>query len=413
MKHSQLFTKTSKTIAKDADSVNAKLLIQAGYINQEMAGVYSYLPLGLRVLNKIENIVREEMNLIDGQEIFMSSLSPKQAWETTDRWEGFDALFKVPASGDKEYGLNPTHEEVVTPLVAKHVQSYKDFPFAVYQIQTKFRNEPRVKSGLLRGREFRMKDLYSFHKDEDDFKAYYKEATEAYKRVFERCGLGDITHYTYADGGAFTKEYSHEFQTISEWGEDTVYLCECGTGYNKEIKDDVKECLECGKSEFKEVTASEVGNIFPLGSRFADAFKYQYTDENGKEQQIIMGCYGIGTSRVMGVVAEVLSDDNGLAWPVELAPYVVNIISVGKSEEVGKAAEELYVKLREQGIEVIFDDRDVSPGAKFADNDLLGFPYRVVVSEKTIEQGKLELKERKSEETQMISEQELLNLLNS
>ncbi len=409
MKRAQLFTKTSKTIAKDADSVNAKLLIQAGFINQEMAGVYSYLPLGLRVLNNIENIVRQEMDLIDGQEILMSSLSSKQIWETTDRWKGFDALFKVPASGDKEYGLNPTHEEVVTPIAAKHIQSYKDFPFAIYQIQTKFRNEARAKSGLLRGREFRMKDLYSFHTSEEDFEEYYTESIAAYMRVFERVGLGDITHKTFAPGGAFTDKMTHEFQTINEWGEDTVYICKkCGVGHNAEIYTDGMKCMECGATDFTKEATTEVGNIFPLGTKYTEAFGYTYTDEDGKTQPIIMGCYGIGTSRLMGTVAEVLSDDNGLVWPEEVAPYAVNIIPVGKSDAPMKAAEKLYSTLLEQGVEVMMDDRDTSPGEKFADNDLIGIPYRVVISEKTLEKNQIEFKERTKEDVEMLDEAALL-----
>lgn len=413
MKHSQLFTKTTKTVPKDAESINARLLIQAGYINQEMAGVYSYLPLGLRVLNNIERIVRQEMNAIDGQELLLSSFSSKEAWLQTNRWEGFDVLFKVPAANDKEYALNPTHEEIVTPIAQQHASSYKDFPFAVYQIQTKFRNEARAKSGILRGREFRMKDLYSFHTSQEDLNAYYEQATEAYKRVFNRVGLGDTTYYTFASGGAFTSEYSHEFQTVNDWGEDTIFVCECGTGHNKEIFTDGMKCLQCGKSNFTEQKATEVGNIFKLGTRFSEPFSFSFTDQDGKTHSVIMGCYGIGTSRLMGVVAETLSDEKGLIWPEEVAPFQVHLLSVGKEEEVHQAAEQLYTELKAQGVEVLWDDRAISPGEKFADNELLGIPHRIVISKKTLAEKVVEYKHRANTEIQKMTEQELFSLLSS
>lgn len=408
---STLFTKTSKTPPKGTDSVNARLLIQGGYINQEMAGVYSYLPLGLRVLNKIEDIVRDEMNMVDGQEVLMPSLSSKEVWLKTGRWDTVDVLFKLPAANENEFALNPTHEEVVTPIGAKHVQSYKDFPYAIYQIQTKFRNEPRAKSGLLRGREFRMKDLYSFHTSEEDRRKYYNEVRAAYTRIFDRLGLGDKTFYTYASGGAFTTEYSGEFQTVNEWGEDTVHFCACGIGYNEEIFTDGMDCMECGSSEYSTKTASEVGNIFPLGTRFSEAFGYMFTGEDGKEHPVIMGCYGLGTSRVMGVIAEVLSDEHGLVWPASVAPYLVNVIPVGKDKSVMAAAEALYGELAEAGVEVLLDDRDGSPGGKFADHDLLGIPYRIVISAKTIEQHTVELKKRSDVELKMVSKDELFELV--
>lgn len=409
MKRSALFTKTSKTSTKDADSVNARLLLQAGYVNQEMAGVYSYLPLGLRVLNNIERIVREEMNAVGGQEVFMSSLSSKEVWQTTNRWDGFDALFKVPAAGpkgsnDKEYGLNPTHEEVVTPIVKQHARSYKDLPVTVYQIQTKFRNEARPKSGLLRGREFRMKDMYSFHTSVEDLNAYYETVTGAYRKVFDRLGLGDRTHYTFSGGGAFTKEYSHEFQTINQWGEDTVYLCgDCGTGHNKEIWKDEMACLSCGTKNFTELKGSEVANIFKLGTRFSDAFGYTYTDEHGKEHPVIMGCYGVGTSRLMGVIAEVLSDERGLVWPTSVAPMRVVIVPLGKSTQALTEAKKLHDEWEKAGVSVLLDDRDASAGIKLADADLLGIPYRVVVSDKTLAEKKVELKARTSEAVELVT----------
>ncbi len=409
MRLSKLFTKTSKTQIKDAESLNAKLLTQAGYIHQEMAGVYSFLPLGLRVLNKIENIVRQEMNAIDGQEMLMSALAPKEAWDITGRWNSIDILFKVPAAEKREYALNSTHEEIITPIVKQYAFSYKDLPVAVYQIQTKFRNEPRAKSGILRGREFRMKDLYSFHASEEDRKQYYQRVAEAYHKIFSCLGIGPITYYTFASGGDFTKEYSHEFQTQNRFGEDTIYLCGCGVAHNKEIFEKDEACLGCGKKgEFQEIRATEVGNIFPLGTRFSEAIGYTFTAQDGSLHPVIMGSYGIGTSRLMGVIAESCSDEHGLSWPQNIAPYHVNLISIGEDEEVKKEAENFYKKLERADVQVLFDDRDIGTGQKFVDHDLLGIPYRVIVSQKTLLQKKFEFKERKSDMIQFFSEKELI-----
>ncbi len=391
----------------DADSANARLLLQAGFVNQLASGIYSYLPLGLRVLNKVKQIVREEMEAIDGQEIRMPALIPKDNWEATGRWDEIDVLFKLEGSGGKEYALGSTHEEVVTPLVAQYVKSYKDLPVAVYQIQDKFRNEPRAKSGLLRGREFSMKDLYSFHLDEDDFEDYYERVKRAYFNIFRRCGLE--VKVVAASGGDFSK-YSHEFQVFTESGEDTIFYCDCGWAENKEIAT-LKEgdkCPGCGKGEIKTEKAIEVGNIFPLKTKFTDAFGFTVPGPDGKKMDVIMGCYGIGPSRVMGSVVEVHNDENGIIWPKSIAPYAVEIVSLSSKDQavhnrIRDVSEGLHNDFANAGIEVLWDDREESsPGEKFADADMIGIPLRLVVSEKTLTEDSVEWKERAGKDIRLV-----------
>ncbi len=400
MKFSQLLTKTRKEVPRGEGSRNAELLIRAGYIDKLSAGVYSYLPLGLIVLKKIEQIIREEMNAAGGQEIFMPSLHPKENWMITGRWEKMgDDLYRVKDKSDKEFALGPTHEEVVVPLVKQFVNSYKDLPLGVYQFQNKFRMELRAKSGLLRGREFLMKDFYSFHTDEKDLAAFYEKMKFVYQNVWKRVGLGHITYLTYASGGSFSK-YSHEFQTITPAGEDTIYLCDrCLIAINKEIKNEQEACPQCGQKTFREERSIEVGNIFELKTKFTDPFEMTYKDADGKNKPVIMGCYGIGIGRVMGAVVEVWSDEQGIRWPDTIAPFKVHLVSLGakNGEMVENAAASLYTDLAEAGIETIWDDRDVSAGNKLADADLLGMPWRVLVSEKTLKEGNVEIKERGNE----------------
>lgn len=421
MRQSQLFTKTTKDISAQEVSKNAQLLLRGGFVNQLMAGVYSYLPLGLRVLNKIENIVRDEMNKVGGQEVLMPALQPREIWDQTNRWDKVDVLFKLKGAGDRDLALGPTHEEVVTPLAGAFINSYKDLPFATYQIQSKFRNEARAKSGLLRGREFRMKDMYSFHTSQECLDTFYEQVIQAYLNVYKRCGLGERTKLTFADGGVFAK-YSHEFQTITESGEDIVYLIP-GTdiAINKEIIDDV-EALKGIIPNYKEgdernletAKAIEVGNIFKLGKKFSTDFNVTYQDENGERNIPVMGCYGIGPSRVMGTIAEVLSDDKGLVWSEEIAPYHVHLISLATEDNDVAKADEAYQKLVSAGIEVLYDDRkDIRAGAKFSDADLIGIPHRIVISKKTIENQTVEWKERSKEEAQAIDLDSLINRLNT
>ncbi|PLX20904.1 hypothetical protein C0584_03920 [Candidatus Parcubacteria bacterium] len=412
MRQSKNFTKATKEIPKDETSFNAQTLIRAGFIDKLAAGVYTYLPYGLRVLTKISQIVREEMDKIGGQELLMPALNPKENWEKTDRWGTFDALFKIGNSSDsKEYTLAPTHEEIVTPLAQKHVFSYKDLPIYPYHIQTKFRNEKRAKAGLIRGREFLMKDLYSFHVDEDDLNNFYLNAQKAYFKIFERCGLLDMTYLTYASGGSFSK-YSHEFQTVAEAGEDTIYICEdCSIAVNSEIIEDQKGgCPNCDNKKLKQEKAVEVGNIFKLMTKFSSAFGLEFTDEEGKKNPVIMGCYGIGPSRIMGTVVEVHHDDRGIIWPAELSPFKVHLIEVkSDNKEVREEAEKIYEELVNKDIEVLYDDRELSAGAKFAESDLIGCTFRVVVSEKTIKKNGYEFKRRDSEKSEILSKEELVD----
>jgi prolyl-tRNA synthetase len=415
MRQSQLFTKTTKDISKDEVSKNAQFLTRAGFVHQLMAGVYTFLPLGLRVLNKIENIIREEMNKIGGQEVLMPALQPRDIWDKTGRWDSVDVLFKLKGAGDRDLALGPTHEEVVTPLGGQFIQSYKDMPFTAYQVQTKFRNEARAKSGLLRGREFRMKDMYSFHTTQDCLDKFYDKAIQAYLNIYARMGLGDKTVLTYASGGMFAK-YSHEFQTITDSGEDIVYLIPgTHTAINKEIIDDkdaLKDIIpnykDGDENKLETVKAIEVGNIFKLGTRFSESCDVTYQDENGEQKIPVMGCYGIGPSRMMGTIAETLSDEQGLVWPKEIAPFDVHLVSLAHEEDDIAQADTVYHTLSAH-FEVLYDDRvDMRAGAKMADADLIGIPHRVVVSKKTIADGVVEWKERTSPQAITLSLTDLI-----
>jgi prolyl-tRNA synthetase len=415
MLQSKLFTKTKREAPKDEEATNARLLIRAGFVDKVMAGVYTFLPLGWRVIKKIENIIREEMEAVGGQEILMPTLQPKIHWEKTGRWSAYDSLFRFKSHYSKiDYVLGPTHEEIVSPLLKKFVSSYKDLPRYVFQIQNKFRDEKRVKSGLLRTREFLMKDLYSFHTDEKDLDRYYEKVKKAYFRVFERVGLGSRTCLTFASGGTFSK-YSHEFQTLTSAGEDIIYLCEkCRVAVNKEIIKEQNSCPECGNKKLKEEKAIEVGNIFKLKNRFSAAFNLKYKDKNGKERDVQMGCYGIGLNRLMGTIVEVFHDGKGIIWPESVAPFAIHLLKIsakGGSASGGKNnAAKIYNNLQKAGVEILYDDREaVSPGEKFADSDLIGIPWRAVVSEKT--GNKIELKKRSETKTKLVSEKELLEIL--
>ncbi len=403
MKQSQYFLKTSKSAPKDDVSVNARLLEQGGFVQKVMAGVYSYLPLGLRVLQKVENIVREEMNAIGASEVLMPALQPKENWEATGRWNELDVLFKVESQHGYQAALGPTHEEIVTPMAQSIVSSYRDMPKAVFQIQTKFRDEARAKSGLMRGREFRMKDLYSFHTSEEDLINYYKIVAGAYKKIFERLGIPAL--YVEASGGSFSK-YSHEFQVETPNGEDVLFVCQkCNLAVNKEIYTADKKCTDCGAQDYRETKGSEVGNIFELKTKYSDAFNLKFTDEDGTQKPVLMGCYGIGPSRCMGVIVEEHNDDHGILWPESVAPFKVHLISLtGKdSNEVKNAADTLYEEMQSKGIEVLYDDREgVSAGEKFADSDLIGIPNRVVVSTKTLAEQSVELKKRAESDSKLV-----------
>ena len=414
MRQSKLFTKTKKEVPADEISKNAELLIRGGFVFKEMAGVYSFLPLGLKVLNNIQNIIREEMNNIGGEELSMTALQNPDIWKKTDRFsdEKVDIWFKTKLKNDSELGLGFTHEEPLTNIVKNYVSSYRDLPFSAYQFQTKFRNETRAKSGIMRCREFIMKDLYSFSKDEVQHNEFYEKAKEAYLKIFKRIGIGHLTYLTFASGGSFSK-FSHEFQTIASTGEDTIYINEENNiAINKEVfTDEVKNELGL-TGEFKETKAVEVGNIFTLGTRFSEALDLTYQTENGDKKPVFMGSYGIGPGRLMGTVVEVLSDDKGIIWPESIAPFKVHLLVLGEDEEVKKESEYVYESLSKKNIEVLFDDRvGLSPGEKFADADLLGMPFRVVVSARSIKEKGVEIKKRNEEKGKVIPLDELLDLL--
>ncbi|OGL61907.1 hypothetical protein A3C09_02885 [Candidatus Uhrbacteria bacterium RIFCSPHIGHO2_02_FULL_47_44] len=408
MKYSNCFAKTSKMAPADADSANAKFLVQAGFVDQTMAGVYTWLPFGLSVLRKVEQIVREEMNALGALEIFMPSLHPKEFWEATNRWDNVGFHFKTHSQTDKDYALGASHEEVVTPLVKKFIESYKSLPFATYQINTKFRDELRAKSGVLRGREFRMKDMYSFHTNQEDLSAFYQKTLEAYVRAYNRCGLN--VKVAEASGGVFTKNMSHEFQALTDAGEDTILACsKCEFGQNVEVATvkDGDACPKCGSS-IVTVKGIEIGNIFDLGTKYSDAFDLNFTDENGERKKVLMGCYGIGTSRLVGAIVEACHDEKGMIWPKSVAPFQVHLVTLNSKDDAVRenimgTADDLVRDLEAQGVEVLWDDReDVSPGAKFADADLIGAPLRVIVSEKSLKEESVEWKERAGTESRLV-----------
>ncbi|MBI2098348.1 MAG: prolyl-tRNA synthetase [Candidatus Wildermuthbacteria bacterium] len=411
MRQSQLFTKTQKTLPKGEESKNAQLLIQAGFIHKEMAGVYSYLPLGLRVLKNIEQIIREEMNAIGGQELLLTGLQNPEIWQTSGRWadEAVDIWFKTKLKNDTEIGLSWTHEEPLTALMRNHISSYRDLPVYVYQMQTKFRNELRAKSGIMRTREFIMKDLYSFCKNEEEHKAFYEKAKQAYIKIFDHVGLGHVTYVTMASGGSFAK-YSHEFQTLTEAGEDIIYIDEqTKEAVNEEIIDD--KDLGYDKNKLRKEKAVEVGNIFTLGTKYSEVLGLQYQDDQGNKRPVFMGSYGIGPARVMGTIAELFADEKGLVWPSSVAPFLTHLLCLSDSTE---EADALYEQLQSVGIEVLYDDRHgMSAGEKFADADLIGIPWRLVISDKTLASKSVEVKARQSKEIKLVSLRELPSYLHS
>ena len=412
---SHLFTKTTKTIPADETARNAQLLIQAGYVYKVMAGVYAYTPLGLQVLENIKQIVREEMNKLGAQELIMSSLQRRETWEITDRWDdkAVDVWFKTKLQDGTELGLAWSHEEVIIDMMKQHISSYKDLPANVYQFQTKLRNELRAKSGVMRGREFVMKDMYSCSLDAAQHDKFYDDTIEAYKKVYDRLGIGKDTYVTFASGGAFT-QFSHEFQTICEAGEDIIYLHRGkNIAVNEEVLND-KNLAELGikKEELEKVKSAEVGNIFNFGTHKSEQTDFAFTNEAGEKQYVHLGSYGIGITRLIGVIAEKFSDEKGLVWPEAVAPAKVQLISLGADEEVFRAADKLYAELQKAGISVIYDDRDLRAGEKFADADLLGTPWRVVISPKTHQESSVELKARTEDKATLISSEDLIEKLN-
>ncbi|KKP95900.1 MAG: hypothetical protein US77_C0015G0013 [Microgenomates group bacterium GW2011_GWC1_38_14] len=413
MKYSELFPKTKKGELQEELSVNAKLLVRAGFIDQLMAGSWTLLPLGFRVVEKIKKIIREELNKIGAQELLMPLLHPREIWDQTGRWSDPEVqkiMYQFKDIHEKEYGLSFTHEEIVMNLLSKFVQSYKDLPVKVYHFSTKFRNEPRAKSGILRAREFMMKDLYSAHVAEEDMYKYYNLVKDVYQKIFKRIGLE--TKIVEASGGVFTDKHSHEFQVLSPVGEDTIYFCDkCDFAQNKEIFEGSKDvvCPKCKKGKIIEAKTIEVGNIFPLGTKYSEKQKVFYTDEKGKQNPIWFASYGIGPTRVLGAITEIYHDGKGIIWPESVSPFDAHLVHVedpGTEPKVKK----VYEELGRQGLEVLWDDRkEVSAGEKFVTADLIGIPCRLVVSRKTGD--KIEFKKRDSEKTELLTMDDLIKRL--
>lgn len=412
MRQSKLFTKTRREAPKDEEAKNAQLLIRAGFVHKEMAGVYGYLPLGLKVVENIKRIVRAEMEAIGGQELIMTSLQRKELWETTDRWDdkNVDVWFKSKLASGTEVGFGWSHEEPITDMMKSFVESYRDLPAYVYQFQTKLRNELRAKSGIMRGREFVMKDMYSYTIDQEAHTAFYNAAIEAYKKVFERVGLGDRTYLTFASGGAFT-QFSHEFQTLSPVGEDTIYVHkEKGIAINKEVlTDEVLAHLEVSRADLVEEKAIEVGNIFDFGGAKSKELGLLYRTESGEQVPVHLGSYGIGITRLMGTMVETFADEKGMVWPESVAPYLVHLVTVTPNDATAVAyADALYDDLTKAGVDVLYDDRDARAGEKLADADLIGIPARVVIGTKTLETGMIESTYRMNGQTTLISRDDLI-----
>ena len=406
MRQSALFTTVEHNPPKDETTLNAQLLARAGFVSKLMSGVYSYLPLGLRTLRKIEQIVREEMDAVGGQEILMPMLHPKLNWMTTGGWDKIDVLFKLKSRTEKEFALGQSEEEVVTPLVMKYVTTYRDLPKAVYQIGWKFRDELRSKSGLLRGVEFLMKDMYSFHETQADFERFYAEMKKAYFKIYGRLGL--TAKATEASGGSFTEKISYEFMVLTDAGEDDILYCDaCDFGVNVEIakEKEGEKCTRCGKGTLKKARASEVGNVFDLGQKFSKDFNLTFADKEGKKQYPTMGCYGIGISRLMGVIAEKYNDENGILWPESVAPFKAHLLAIN-----GADGEKIYEALQAKGIEVLYDDREISAGAKFTEADLIGIPWRIVVSPKLAD-GTVEIKKRSEKEVRIVKLEEAMTMM--
>lgn len=412
MRQSLLFSKTRREAPQDEVAANANLLIKAGFIAKELSGVYSYLPLGWRTLQKINGIIRREMEKLGAEEVFLSVFQKRESWQTSGRYE-LPVWFKTKLANENEIGLGWTHEEAIATIARDHLRSYKDLPKAVYQIQTKFRNEERAKSGLLRGREFLMKDMYSFHADADDLDKFYEKVKNAYLNIFAAVGLENLTYVTVASGGAFS-DWSHEFQTLAATGEDTIYLDpEKKLAVNKEIYNE-KTLAAVGLQgrELIEKKSIEVGNIFKLGVRFSEPLGLNYLDEQSKNHPVIMGSYGLGPSRLLGTIAEVLSGPNELHWPEAIAPYKIHLLTIGKEEnrETWEQAEEIYKILVASGQEVLFDDRQSSAGEKLADSDLLGLPHRLVISDRRQAKQEIEWLNRRLSETKIIKTVDLKNI---
>ena len=412
MKQSNFFVKTKKEISKDISAISHKYLVRGDFIEQSISGVYRFLPLGFRVLKKIEKIIREEIIKLGSQEVLLPTLQDKKLWLETDRWDHMDPpLFKLKDRHDREIALGSTHEEEMVDIARKRAGSYQDLPFSLFQIQNKFRNEMRATGGLLRTREFIMKDLYSFHSNKEDLVDFYDKTKESYFKIFKRCGVKTVS--VEADSGTIGGKLSHEFMVLSDAGEDDILICQkCGYGANIEKIGNISKCPACGGSLDKRKSI-EVGHVFYLGTKYSGVMNANYRDKDGKEKPILMGCYGIGLSRLMAVAIELNHDDNGIIWPEEISPFDVHLIRIESDGKVKETADKIYEETRGgQKIEVLYDDREnKSAGEKFTDCDLIGIPIRIVVSEKTLEKNCVEIKKRGEKNVKLIKINELKEFL--
>ncbi len=410
MRQSELFTKTRREAPSDESSKNAILLIRGGYIHKEMAGVYSLLPLGFLVVQKIKKIVDEEMQLLSSVELLASTLQNKELWQKTDRWDdkNVDVWFKSNLQAGGEVGFGWSHEEPISEIMKGNVSSYNDLPVAVHQFQNKLRNEVRAKSGIMRCREFLMKDMYYFAKSEEENNNFYNRVIDSYRKVFARIGIGESTFVTSASGGAFTDKFSHEFQTLTDAGEDVIFVSKDNKqAVNQEVfNTDTLASLGKTSADFEEKKAAEVGNIFNFGTKKSEQLGLYFTDLDGARKPVFLSSYGIGITRLLGVLVEVLSDEKGMAWPEEVAPFRYHIVEISsENSKVKEVSEMIYKKLGENNC--FYADKEARAGEKFADADLLGMPYQIIVSEKNIESGKFEVKNRKTGEIKMLSIDEI------
>jgi prolyl-tRNA synthetase len=410
---SKFFIPTIKETPIGTEAVSHQLSLRAGIVHMLSAGVYCYLPLGLRVLKRVEDIIRQEMNNAGAHELFLSCLQPIELWQKTGRDKTLaEVMIRFKDKKGKEMCLGPTHEEVITEVTRSYVQSYRQLPVTLYQIQTKFRDELRTRFGIVRACEFIMKDAYSFDRDKEGLKKSYKLMYDAYNNIFKRCGLNTVI--VEADSGAMGGDLSHEFLIMAPIGEDFVAQCS-SCGFAQGAKEDFQEgakCPQCSQATMQKKVAIELGHIFQLGTKYTDALEGLYLDEDGKRKPMVMGCYGIGVSRMIAAIIEANSDANGIIWPKEVAPFDVEILPLqGNDPESMKLARDYYDELRKEGFEVLLDDRDESAGRKFNDADLIGIPWKIIIGKRKLAEGAVELKSRKTGEVKVVPKDQVVSVI--
>ena len=399
MRASRFYISTLKEAPAEAELISHKLMIRAGLIRRLGSGLYSWMPMGLKILRKIESIIRLKMNKSGAIELLMPAIQPAELWEESGRWDVFGPqMLKIKDRHDRLFCFGPTHEEVITDIVRTEINSYKQLPINFYQIQTKFRDEIRPRFGVMRAREFLMKDSYSFHTDIDCLKNTYEDMYKTYSEIFEAIGLN--FRAVQADNGAIGGDGSHEFHVLADSGEDElVYSEETDFAANSEVAKDHPD-----RDKFKTCRGIEVGHIFQLGTKYSEAMKAEFIDESGKPKPLLMGCYGIGVSRIVAAAIEQGHDEKGIIFPSSIAPFEVILTPIGynKSEGVKKSTDSIYNELLGLGFDVLLDDRGLRPGVMFSEAELLGIPHRITISDKTIEAKKVEYKKRETQESELI-----------